>query len=133
MSINVNDYVYVPSLGVYGRIEDIWEREETVYNVEFPWCYTEDKVFEESNLVKLESPYFPKGSIVTGLKGAKMYNFTNDKAVMEVLGVKEDSMDVKILSHETRLRYEGCIYTVDPIWFKLARPRTNFYRGEKED
>ncbi len=54
MLLAIGDYVYVPSLRVYGRIEDIGEGEET-------------------------------------------------------------------------------FYTVDPIWFKLARPRTNFYRGEKED
>ena len=131
MSINTNDYVYVPSLGVYGRIENIGE--ETFYTVEFPWSFTENKVFEESELVKLENSYFPEGSIITGLKGAKAYTYTTDKAVMEVLWVKGDSMKVKILSHETRPGYEGFIYPVEPIWFKLARPRTNFYRGEKED
>ena len=133
MSLAIDDCVYVPSLRVYGIIEDIGEGEETFYTVTFPWDFIEDMDFEESQLVKLDSPYFPKGSLVTGLKGAKMYNFTNDKAVMEVLGVMEGEMKVKILSHETRPRSKGFIYTVDPIWFKLARPRTNFYRGEKED
>ena len=131
MSLAIDDYVYVPSLGVYGRIENIGE--ETFYTVEFPWRFTENEVFEESELVKLENSYFPEGSIITGLKGVKAYEFTTDKAVMEVLWVEGDSMKVKILSHETRPRSVGFIYTVEPIWFKLARPRTNFYRGEKED
>ena len=131
MSLAIDDYVYVPSLGVYGRIENIGE--ETFYTVEFPWSFTENEVFEESELVKLENSYFPEGSIITGLKGVKAYEFTTDKAVMEVLWVEGDSMKVKILSHETRPRSVGFIYTVEPIWFKLARPRTNFYRGEKED
>ena len=48
-------------------------------------------------------------------------------------GCMEESMKVKILSHETMPHSKGSLYTVDPIWFKLARPRTNFYRGEKED
>ena len=46
---------------------------------------------------------------------------------------REESMKVKILSHETRPHCIGLLYTVDHVWFKLARPRTNFYRGEKED
>ena len=131
MSLAIDDYVYVPSLGVYGRIENIGE--ETVYTVEFPWSFTENKVFEESELIKLEVPDFKEGDIVTGLKGADAYVVTTDKAIMEVLGVKEDSMEVKILSHETRPRGIGSYYTVAPIWFKLVRPRTNFYRGKKED
>ena len=48
-------------------------------------------------------------------------------------GCMEESMKVKILSHETWSGYKGLLYTVDHVWFKLARPRTNFYRGEKED
>ena len=131
MSLAIDDYVYVPSLGVYGRIKNIGE--ETVYTVEFPWSFTENKVFEESELIKLEVPDFKEGDIVTGLKGASAYVVTTDKAIMEVLGVKEDSMEVKILSHETRPRGIGSYYTVAPIWFKLVRPRTNFYRGGKED
>ena len=131
MSLAIDDYVYVPSLGVYGRIENIGE--ETFYTVEFPWSFTENEVFEESELVKLENSYFPEGSIITGLKGVKAYEFTTDKAVMEVLWVEGDSMKVKMLSHETRPSSVGFIYIVEPIWFKLARPRTNFYRGEKED
>ena len=134
MLLDIDDYVYVPSLGVYGRIENIWEGEETFYTVMFLWCFTEDKDFEESNLVKLESPYFPKGSIITGLKGAKVYNFTNDKAIMEVIDNENvGRMLVKILKHKDKpyLLYEE--YWVDSMWFKLVRPRTNFYRGEKGD
>ena len=123
---------YVPSLGVYGRIENIGE--ETFYNVEFPWDCIEDKVFEESELVKLENPYFPKGSIVTGLKGCKRYNLTSDKAIMEVINNGNDGrMLVKILQHKTINYTINIIHWVDSMWFKLARPRTNFYRGEKED
>ena len=133
MALNKNDCVYVPSLRVYGIIEDIGEGEETFYTVTFPWDLIEDTDFLISYLVKLEVPDFKEGDIVTGLKGAKAYVVTTDKAIMEVLGVKEDSMEVKILSHETRPRGIGSYYTVAPIWFKLVRPRTNFYRGEKED
>ena len=133
MALNKNDCVYVPSLRVYGIIEDIWEGEETFYTVTFPWDFIEDTDFLISYLVKLEVPDFKEGDIVTGLKGANAYVVTTDKAIMEVLGVKEDSMEVKILSHETRPRGIGSYYTVAPIWFKLVRPRTNFYRGEKED
>ena len=78
-------------------------------------------------------PNFKEGDIVTGLKGADAYVVTTDKAVMEVLWITEESMKVKILSHETRPHCKGSLYNVGPIWFKLARPRTNFYRGEKED
>ena len=133
MALNKNDCVYVPSLRVYGIIEDIGEGEETFYTVTFPWDFIEDTDFLISYLVKLEVPDFKEGDIVTGLKGANAYLVTTDKAIMEVLGVKEDSMKVKILSHETRPRGIGSYYTVAPIWFKLVRPRTNFYRGEKED
>ena len=133
MALNKNDCVYVPSLRVYGIIEDIWEGEETFYTVTFPGDFIEDTDFLISYLVKLEVPDFKEGDIVTGLKGANAYVVTTDKAIMEVLGVKEDSMEVKILSHETRPRGIGSYYTVAPIWFKLVRPRTNFYRGEKED
>ena len=48
-------------------------------------------------------------------------------------GCMEESMKVKILSHETIPHSKGSLYTVGPIWFKLARPRTNFYRGGEED
>ena len=134
MSLAIDDCVYVPSLRVYGRIEDIGEGEETFYTVEFPSSYTENKVFEESELVKLEKSYFPKGSIVTGLKGCKRYIFTSDKAIMEVIDNGNDGrMLVKILQRKTKNYAVNTVHRVDPIWFKLARPRTNFYRGEKED
>ena len=83
--------------------------------------------------MKVDETRFEIGDIVTGLKGADAYVVTTDKAVMEVLWVREESMKVKILSHGTIPHSKGSLYTVDPIWFKLARPRTNFYRGEKED
>lgn len=133
MLLGKDDYVYVPQLKKYGRIVDIYGREETFYTVCFSWDFIEDMDFEESELIKLEVPDFKEGDIVTGLKGANAYVVTTDKAIMEVLGVKEDSMEVKILSHETRPRGIGSYYTVDLIWFKLARPRTNFYRGGEED
>ena len=133
MILGKNDYVYVPQLEKYGRIVYIYGREETFYTVNFPWDFVEEADFEESQLVKIEVPDFKEGDIVTGLKGADAYGVTTDKAVMEVLWVREESMKVKILSHETRPHCIGSLYTVDPIWFKLARPRTNFYRGEKED
>ena len=132
MSLAIGDYVYVPSLGVYGRIENIGE--ETFYTVNFLWEFVEDADFEESQLVKLERPYFPKGTIVTGLKGAKKYNFTTDKAIMEVMdNLNDGRMLVKILKHKDRPHLLYKEHWVDSIWFKLARPRTNFYRGEKED
>ena len=134
MSLAINDCVYVPSLRVYGIIEDIGEGEETFYTVTFPWDSIEDTDFLISYLVKLESPYFPKGSIITGLKGARAYNFTTDKAIMEVINNGDNGrILVKVLQHSGGFRYVGELYWVIPMWFKLARPRTNFYRGEKED
>ena len=128
MALNKNDCVYISSRGVYGRISVICKIVgEVFYEVDY------NGIFSESELVKLEVPNFKAGDIVTGLKGADAYVVTTDKAVMEVLWVREKSMEVKILSHETRPHCIGSLYTVDPIWFKLARPRTNFYRGEKED
>ena len=129
MSLAIGDYVYVPSLGMYGRIVDIYGREETFYTVEFPWYPIEDMDFEESQLVKLDSPYFPKGSLVTGLKGAKMYNFTNDKAIMEVIDNENvGRMLVKILKHKDKpyLLYEE--YWVDSMWFECIKFPSNFIR-----
>ena len=134
MSINTNDYVYVPSRGVYGSVDGISKvLSDVYYKVTINGTCYEKALLYEDELVKLEVPDFKEGVIVTGLKGADAYVVTTDKAVMEVLQVNEDSMEVKILSHETRPRCIGSLYTVDPVWFKLARPRTNFYRGEKED
>ena len=129
--MRVGDYVYVHREGLYGRIENI--REETFYTVKLQGNSTENKVFEGSELVKLEVPDFKEGDKVTGLKGANTYTVTTEKAIMEVLWVKEGSIKVKILSHETRPWAKGSAYVVNPVWFKLARPRTNFYRGKKED
>ena len=134
MSINVNDYVYIPSRKVYGKVDDICNVLSDVYYIVTikGTCYEKALLYEDE-LVKLEVPDFKEGDIVTGLKGADAYVVTTDKAVMEVLWVREESMKVKILSHETRPHRIGSLYTVDHVWFKLARPRTNFYRGEKED
>ena len=134
MALNKNDCVYISSRGVYGRISVIRKiMGEVFYEVDYNGTFSEKYFFEESKLVKLEVPNFKEGDIVTGLKGADAYVVTTDKAVMKVMLVREESMTVKILSHGTRPHSKGSLYTVDPIWFKLARPRTNFYRGEKED
>ena len=134
MTINTGDYVYIPIRGVYGRVtNNLRDIGGSGYLVTFRDSSRSREIFEESRLVKLEVPDFKEGDIVTGLKGAKTYAVTTDKAVMEVLWVREESMKVKILSHGTRPYSKGSLYTVDPIWFKLVRPRTNFYRGEKED
>ena len=134
MALNKNDCVYISSRGVYGRISDICKvMGEVFYEVDYNGIFSKKLFFGESFLEKLEVPNFKAGDIVTGLKGADAYVVTTDEAVMEVLWVREESMKVKILSHETRPHCKGSLYTVDPIWFKLARPRTNFYRGEKED
>ncbi len=134
MSINKNDYVYVPSRGVYGRVDDISKVLSDVYYIVTinETCYEKALLYEDE-LVKLEVPDFKEGDIVTGLKGADAYLMTTDKAVMEVLWFEGDSMKVKILSHETSPHCKGSFYTVEPVWFKLVSPRTNFYRGEKED
>ena len=127
MVLGKDDYVYVPSLGVYGRIENIGE--ETFYTVKFPWSSTENKVFEESELVKLENSYFPEGSIITGLKGAKKYNFTTDKAIMEVMNNGNDGrMLVKILEHSGSFRYVGTEHWVDSMWFECIKFPSNFIR-----
>ena len=129
MLLDIDDYVYVPSLRVYGRIEGIGEGEETFYTIEFPWNSIEDKDFEESQLVKLDSPYFPKRSIVTGLKGVKRYNYTTDKAIMEVMYNGNDGrMLVKILEHSVSFIHEGTEHWVDFMWFRYVQPTPNFFR-----
>ena len=134
MTINVNDYVYIPSRKVYGKVDDICNvLKDIYYEITINGNCYEKILLDEDKLVKLEVPDFKEGDIVTGLKGADAYLVTTDKAVMEVLLITEESMRVKILNHETRPRGIGSYYTVAPIWFKLVRPRTNFYRGEKED
>ena len=134
MSINVNDYVYIPSRKVYGKVDDICNvLKDIYYEITIKGTCYEKVILDEDELVKLEVPDFKEGDIVTGLKGADAYLVTTDKAVMEVLWIREESMKVKILSHGTIPYSKGSLYPVDPIWFKLARPRTNFYRGEKED
>ena len=134
MVLAINDCVYIPSRGVYGKVDDICnELKDVYYEITINGTCHEKALFVEDELVKLEVPNFKEGDIVTGLKGADAYVVTTDKAVMKVLLVTEESMKVKILSHETRPHCKSSLYSVDPIWFKLARPRTNFYRGEKED
>lgn len=129
MSLAIDDYVYVPSLRVYGIIEDIWEGEETFYTVTFPWDFIEDTDFLISYLVKLESPYFPKGSIITGIKGAKKYNFTTDKAIMEVIYHDDEGrILVKILKHSSDPRHVGIEHWVDSMWFRLVQSPSNFIR-----
>ena len=129
MLLAIDDYVYVPSLGMYGRIVDIYGREETLYTVTFPWYPIEDMDFEESQLVKLESPYFPKGSLVTGIKGAKKYNFTTDKAIMEVIDNENvGRMLVKILKHSGNFSYVGTEHWVDSMWFECIKFPSNFIR-----
>ena len=134
MLLAINDCVYIPSRGVYGKVDDICNvLKDVYYEITINGTCHEKAFFVEDELVKLEVPNFKEGDIVTGLKGADAYVVTTDKTVMEVLWIIGESMKVKILSHETRSGYKGYTYTVDSVWFKLARPRTNFYRGEKED
>ena len=134
MSINVNDYVYIPSGKVYGKVDDICNvLKDVYYEITINGTYYEKTFLDEDELVKLEEPNFKAGDIVTGLKGADAYVVTTDKAVMEVLWITEESMKVKILNHETSPDCKCYLYDVKPIWFKLVRPRTNFYRGEKGD
>ena len=130
MLLAIDDYVYVNRKGLYGRIVNKFEEgEETFYTVEFPWDFIEDKDFEESQLVKLDSPYFPKRSIVTGLKGVKKYNFTTDKAIMEVMNNGNDGrMLVKILEHSVSFSYVGTEHWVDSMWFRHVQTPSNFIR-----
>lgn len=129
MSLAIDDCVYVPSLRVYGIIEDIGEGEETFYTVTFPWDSIEDTDFLISYLVKLESPYFPKGSIITGLKGAKAYSFTTDKAIMEVINNGDNGrILVEVLQHSGGFRYAGDLYWVNPMWFRHVQSPSNFIR-----
>ena len=130
MLLAIDDYVYVNRKGLYGRIVNKFkEGEETFYTVSFSWEFIEDKVFEESNLVKLESPYFPKGSLVTGIKGVKKYNFTTDKAIMEVIDNENvGRMLVKILKHSGSSRHVGTEHWVDSMWFECIKFPSNFIR-----
>ena len=129
MILGKDDYVYVPQLEKYGRIVDIYGREETFYTVTFLWDFVEDTDFEESQLVKLDSLYFPKGSLVKGLKGAKRYNFTTDKATMEVMDNKNDGrMLVKILKHKNKPYVLYTEFWVDSMWFEFIKFPSNFIR-----
>ena len=130
MLLAIDDYVYVNRKGLYGRIVNKFkEGEETFYTITFPWDFVEDADFEESQLVKLDSPYFPKRSIVTGLKGVKKYNFTTDKAIMEVMNNGNDGrMLVKILEHSGSFRYVGTEHWVDSMWFRHVQTPSNFIR-----
>ena len=129
MVLGKDDYVYVPRLKKYGRIVDIYGREETFYTVFFSWDLIEDTDFRESQLIKLESPYFPKGSLVVGLRGVKRYNFTTDKAIMEVIDNENDGrMLVKILKHSDSLSRVGTEHWVDSMWFEFIKSFSNFIR-----
>ena len=129
MVLGKDDYVYVPQLKKYGRIVDIYGREETFYSVTFSWHFIEDMDFLESQLVKLESPYFPKGSLVTGIKGAKYYNFTTDKAIMEVIDHDDEGrILVKILKHSSVPSHVGTEHWVDSMWFCFVQSPSNFIR-----
>ena len=129
MVLGKDDYVYVPQLKKYGRIVDIYGREETFYSVTFSGYFIEDMDFLESQLVKLESPYFPKGSLVTGIKGAKKYNFTTDKAIMEVIDHDDEGrILVKILKHSGGFRHVGKEHWVDSMWFHFVQSPSNFIR-----
>ena len=130
MLLAIDDYVYVNRKGLYGRIVNKFkEGEETFYTVTFLWEFVEDADFEEGQLVKLESFYFPKGSIVTGLKGAKNYNFTTDKAIMEVIDNENGGrILVKILQHKDMPSRVNSVHWVSSKWFKLVKPSSNFIR-----
>ena len=130
MLLAINDYVYVNRKGLYGRIVNKFkEGEETFYTITFPWDFVEYADFEESQLVKLESLYFPKRSIVTGIKGAKNYIFTTDKAIMEVIDNENGGrILVKILNHSGRPRHVGTEHWVDSKWFECIKFPSNFIR-----
>ena len=129
MTLSKHDYVYVPQLEKYGGIVDIYGMEKTFYTITFPWDFVEDTDFEESQLVKLGSPYFPKGSLVKGLKGIKNYNFTTDKAIMEVIDNENDGrILVKILKHEDRPSRVNSEHWVDSRWFECIKLLSNFVR-----
>ena len=130
MLLAIDDYVYVNRKGLYGRIVNKFkEGEETFYTITFPWDFVEDADFEESQLVKLESLYFPKRSIVTGIKGAKNYIFTTDKAIMEVIDNENGGrMLVKILQHEINHEMVGELNWVDSMWFECIKFPSNFIR-----
>ena len=129
MSLYLNDYVYVPYLNKYGKIVDILEGEDILYTVTFPWDFGEDKSFKGSQFVKLEELDFPLGSIVTGLKGAKKYNFTTDKAIMKVVAKKDgERILVEIIQHEDMPSRVNSIHWVSSRWFKLVQPSSNFTR-----
>ena len=130
MLLAIDDYVYVNRKGLYGRIVNKFkEGEETFYTITFPWDFAKYADFEESQLVKLESLYFPKRSIVTGIKGAKKYNFTTDKAIMEVIDNENGGrILVKILQHEINHIRVGEMHWVDSKWFECIKFPSNFVR-----
>ena len=130
MLLAIDDYVYVNRKGLYGRIVNKFkEGEETFYTVTFFWDFVEDKRFKGSQLTKLEELDFPLGSIVTGLKGAKIYNFTNDKAIMEVIDNENDGrMLVKILKHKDKPHLLYTEHWVSSRWFECIKFPSNFVR-----
>ena len=130
MLLAIDDYVYVNRKGLYGRIVNKFkEGEETFYTVTFFWDFVEDKRFKGSQLTKLEELDFPKGSLVTGLKGAKIYNFTTDKVIMKVVAKKDGGrILVEIIQHEGMPSRVNSKHWVSSRWFKLVQPSSNFIR-----
>ena len=130
MLLAIDDYVYVNRKGLYGRIVNKFkEGEETFYTVTFSWDFVEDKRFKESELTKLEELDFKEGDIVTGLKGVKKYNFTNDKAIMKVVAKKDEGrILVEILKHKDRPSRVNSEHWVDSRWFECIKFPSNFVR-----
>ena len=129
MSLYLNDFVYVPYSNKYGKIVNILEGEDILYTVVFLWDFMEVKRFKGSQLTKLEELDFPLGSIVTGLKGAKRYNFTTDKAIMKVVSKKDGGrILVEIIQHEEMPIRLNSEHWVEPRWFECIKLPSNFVR-----
>ena len=74
MLLAINDCVYIPSRGVYGKVGDICNvLKDVYYEITINGTCHEKAFFVEDELVKLEVPNFKEGDIVTGLKGADAY------------------------------------------------------------
>lgn len=129
MSLYLNDFVYVPYSNKYGKIVNILEGEDILYTVVFLWDFMEVKRFKGSQLTKLEELDFPLGSIVTGLKGAKRYNFTTDKAIMKVVAKKDGGrILVEIIQHEEMPIRLNSEHWVESRWFECIKLPSNFVR-----
>ena len=129
MSLYLNDFVYVPYSNKYGKIVNILEGEDILYTVVFLWDFMEVKRFKGSQLTKLEELDFPLGSIVTGLKGAKRYNFTTDKAIMKVVAKKDGGrILVETIQHEDMTIRLNSEHWVESRWFECIKLPSNFVR-----